>query len=165
MMENKLISSHFIQTATELNSLNTLIPFQAVRWSEVLSSQWDWEAWKSWSWRSGLWFCSAAMACKVSLWICLALLYRKTPMNTRAVPTALRMVMWLLNTMMLSHTDRACLTVLATLRRRWGLLQSGLNSNSSSSRPGWDQYLLGETLYSCLVYSLFKLVYLPAFTW
>lgn len=55
------------------------------------------------------------MACSVFLWICLALLYRKTPTKTRAVPVALRMVMWLLNTMMLSQTDKACLTVLATL--------------------------------------------------
>lgn len=72
-----------------------------------------------------MWFCSAAMACKVALWNCLALLYKKTPMNTRTVPVALRMVTWLLNTMMLSHTDRACLTVLATLRKNeddyyWG---------------------------------------------
>lgn len=58
------------------------------------------------------------MSCKVCLWICLALLYKKTPMNTRTVPVALRMVIWLLNTMMLSQIDRACFTVLATLRRR-----------------------------------------------
>lgn len=85
--------------------------------SQVLSPQWDWEAWKSCSCSGGLWFCSAAMARKVSLWICLALLYNKTPMKTRTVPAALRMVIWLLNTMTLSHTDRACLTVLATLRK------------------------------------------------
>ena len=77
----------------------------------------DWEARKSWSCSSGLWFCSAAIACKVSLWICLALLYKKTPMNTRAVPAALSIVIWLLNTMMLSQTDMACFTVLATLKR------------------------------------------------
>lgn len=57
------------------------------------------------------------MACSDFLCICLALLYRKTPTKTRTVPAALRMVMWLLNTMMLSQTDSACLTVLATL---WG---------------------------------------------
>lgn len=68
--------------------------------------------------RSGLWADSAAMVCKVCFWICLALLYKKTPMNTRTVPVALRMVIWLLNTMMLSQIDRACFTVLATLRRR-----------------------------------------------
>lgn len=69
------------------------------------------------------------MACKVCLWFCLALLYKKTPMNTRTVPMALRMVIWLLNTIMLSQIDRACLTVLATLRKRCGLLLLAVTSN------------------------------------
>lgn len=60
------------------------------------------------------------MACSDFLCICLALLYRKTPTKTRTVPVALRMVMWLLNTMMLSQMDSACLTVLATLRGNIG---------------------------------------------
>lgn len=91
---------------------------QTILLSYPLGSQWAWEAWKSWPCSSALWLCSAAMACKVFLCICLALLYKNTPTNTRTVPVALRTVMWLLNTMTLSHTDRACFTVLATLRRR-----------------------------------------------
>lgn len=94
-----------------------LIPGSNQRHAE-LRAHLDWEAWKSWSWSRGLWFCSATMACKACLWTCRALLYKKTPMKTMTVPMALRAEIWLLKTMMLIHTDRACFTVLATLRSR-----------------------------------------------
>lgn len=72
------------------------------------------------SWSKGLWSESADWVryCRVFLCACLALLYSKTPTNTIKVPAADNSVMGLPNTMMLSQMDKACFTVLATLRKK-----------------------------------------------